>query len=162
MVELPFPLYPISPEHYNAIGNVVAKCADLESLLDTFLCYLVGGEADDVACVTAQFVSPWPRIEAVMAIFARRKDEEGIAALSAMQNRMESAICKRNRIAHAAWTMTSDGQPSYYRTAHRRTPIFTYSVMTIAEIETLAIEFSNLYDELLDLVRLRCDTLFPE
>ena len=98
------------PNHMELVGIIAAKWAYLEYYTDQAIYQLVGGYPDRVACLTANYPSIFPKLDALIALFHRHgADEKLLKKLTNFKNGLHETAKKRNRAIHDPWFLMKDG-----------------------------------------------------
>jgi hypothetical protein len=91
----------IPEAHYAAIGRVVDAWAELEFEIDQFIWHLTQTPQALAACVTAQIISIYLRMQALVSLVnLYMRDEELIKELNKFSGDVGQLAEKRNRIIH--------------------------------------------------------------
>jgi hypothetical protein len=91
----------IPPEHLAAIGNIANCMAQLEFQIDLGIWKLVAAPQQLVACLTAQMISPVPRLKAFIGLCeVIGASAESLAALNKFAGDIGGLIDRRNRLIH--------------------------------------------------------------
>jgi hypothetical protein len=93
---------------YPLVGRVASEWAHLERLLDLIIADLGPLPSPRMACITAQLMGIWPRINSILALLAQRsvlepKLQDYIKRFRALGNDSRDASERRNRIIHDPW-----------------------------------------------------------
>jgi hypothetical protein len=99
---------PENHEIYAPVGRVSSDWAHLEHLLDLIIADLAPLPSPRMACVTAQLMGIWPRINSIIALLTQRsvserKFEKYIKHAKALGNDSRDVSERRNRIIHDPW-----------------------------------------------------------
>jgi len=115
---------------YSLIGQVSSDWAHLEHILDQIIWSLAGIDAPHGACITAQFMSIWPRYNAIKALLIKRAESKPefsnfMPSLKKLSSDSQKTSEDRNRIVHDPWYAdVGDGQAAQLRSMPRSDPIY--------------------------------------
>ena len=136
---------------YSLVGRVSSEWAHLEHTLDQIIWNLASLDAPQGACITGQFMSIWPRYNAIRALLVQREERDPAFAkflkyLKKLGGDTQKPSEDRNRIIHDPWYAdTGDGQTAQLRSMPRSDPIYGLLdrdrdeiLATLASIERLS------------------------
>lgn len=115
---------------YSLVGRVSSEWAHLEHTLDQIIWNLAGLDAPRGACITAQFMSIWPRYDTIKALLLYRAEHEPtftefVSVLNTLSGKTRKPSEDRNRIIHDPWYADAgDGQTTQLRSMPRSDPIY--------------------------------------
>jgi hypothetical protein len=112
VVAVEFPKQHVRPpedhEIYSLVGRVASEWARLEYMLDLILADLAPLPPPRMACITAQLMGIWPRINSLIAILTQRSIKEPnfekyIKQVRSLGEDSRDISERRNRIIHDPW-----------------------------------------------------------
>ena len=142
----------LSHKHYSAIGQVAARWAYFEGVMDTWLMIFAGIETEIGVCFTAQMLGSRPRIDGFIALVrylgANKKWNERLEEFAKDAQGLGE---QRNRAVHDVWDMSESSSPRRLEATARRlvrvlkVHVPTNELLRLAEnIEALRKRFDDL------------------
>ena len=120
---------PIGTEHMEWVGHISSSWARLEFLVDSTVWDLAKLPENVGACITANFMSVYPKLKALTALAHLNKvSDRTIKKLNRFRSNLYTTSEKRNRAVHDHWmmqekddgfhpvqvTITADGAPEFF------------------------------------------------
>ena len=91
----------IPEDHIALVGRIIDAWAHLEFHIDRGIWHLANTQQQLAACITSQFMSIHPRMNAFIALASiRNASEESVAALKSFYGTISGLNTKRNRLVH--------------------------------------------------------------
>ena len=103
------PSYPVSDEHFRAIGEIVVIWSRIEMAMEVAICGLYEVNPDRGLVLTSN-IGLQSRV-ALLRILAKRggiKDRSAAGDMLKLLTRIEQSYAKRNGAAHGVWSGTAD------------------------------------------------------
>ncbi len=155
---------PFGTEHLEWVGHISSHWASLEFLIDSTVWDLAKVPDKVGACITANFLSIYPKLKALIALaHLHGASEQTIKKLNRFRNDLHPVGEKRNRAVHDYWMMleTNDGfQPVQVTITADGKPEFFFKPVSVEELKSICAEIDKKIEKFLT-IRMTLESDFP-
>ncbi len=133
---------PPQHNHMELVGVVAAKWAYLEYYVDQAINMLMGGRFERTACLTANFPTIFPKLDALSALFhVHNADPKILKTVNKFKQGLYGTASRRSRIIHDPWFIMKNGD-----TGHVDLQQFTVTARGKPEMEMHPVPEQELLD----------------
>jgi hypothetical protein len=112
----PYPPVSLMDAYYVGVGRISAAIAHLDLRISLAIWELANVQQKAGACITAQFIAPYPRLLALASLVAYRSaPQDAIDELNRLIRDIRGVAGERNRVSHDPGFLSPDADGGYQR-----------------------------------------------